>query len=130
MASPEAMEKLRAVLDYAPEEAVRRLPGDPQEDYDALTRRLSRTVAVKSLVARRVIVEQPDVAEGPEPEAPRWEPPAPAEPVPAWQEPPPVEPAPAWQEAPPAWPTAAAEAASVVEAAEPSAEPADRKSVV
>lgn len=124
MASPEAMEKLRAVLDYAPEEAVRRLPGDPQEDYDALTRRLSRTVAVKSLVARRVIVEQPDVAEGPEPEAPRWEPPAPAEPVPAWQEPPPVEPAPAWQEAPPAWPTAAAEAASVVEAAEPSAEPA------
>ncbi|MCA1814015.1 MAG: DUF4332 domain-containing protein, partial [Halobacteriales archaeon] len=77
-ATKEAMDKLRAVLDYIPEEAARRLPGDDQDDYDALTRRLSRTVAVKSTVRRRVIVEAPESfdAEDEPVQAPMWEPPA------------------------------------------------------
>lgn len=82
MADPQAMEKLRAVLDYIPEEAARRLPGDPQEYYDALTHRMSRTVAAKSLVRRRVLVTAPDVARVDEPEAPAWVPPAALEPAP------------------------------------------------
>lgn len=104
MPSREAMEKLRAVLDYVPEEAAQRLDGDPQEYYDALTRRLHRTVAVKSMVKRRVIVAQPDPGEATEPEAPTWTPPPEPEP----------EPAPA-----PFLTPAAVEASSVVEAPEP-----------
>lgn len=107
MASPEALAKLRAVLDYIPEEAGRRLDGDPQEYYDALTRRMHRTVAVKSMVRRKVIVQQPDVQEDVEPSAPWYEPPVEPEPAP-----PPT----------PYLNQAGAEASSVVEA-RPSSEP-------
>lgn len=116
MASPEALEKLRAVLDYIPEEAAQRLDGDPQEYYDALTRRLHRTVAVKRMVKRRVIVAQPESGLGEaEPDAPVWVPPAPQE----------APPPPAPYLAP-----AAVQATSVVESpepagAEPAAEPAE-----
>lgn len=110
------MEKLRAVLDYIPEEAARRLGGDPQEYYDALTRRLHRTVAVKSMVKRRVIVQQPDLGEEQEPDAPAWAPPEPA-----------AMPVPATAPQPSPHLAAATEAASVVEAQEPAeaAEPGE-----
>lgn len=115
MAEPKALEKLRAVLDYAPGEAARALPGDPQEYYDALERRLSRTVAVKRLVRRRVLVEEPEAGEEPEPEGPAWEPPPPG-PAP---EPGATEPQ-GWAPEPKA---AAAEEASVVETVAAAAQP-------
>jgi hypothetical protein len=134
MATKEAMDKLRAVLDYIPEEAARRLPGDEQDYYDALTRRIHRTVAVKSMVRRRVIVTQAEDAEEPEPvDAPAWQPPPPVEEPPAWTPEPAAEPAPeAAPEALPEEPAAESavslvEATSVVEAVEgePGTEPAE-----
>jgi hypothetical protein len=118
MADPQAMEKLRAVLDYIPEEAARRLPGDPQDYYDALTQRLHRTVAVKTMVRRRVIVEQPDTGRLDEPDAPWWEPPAP--PLEPSSQPAVVE---AMEEAVHDLGPAMAEDVSVVEAAEAPAAP-------
>jgi hypothetical protein len=79
MASPEALAKLRAVLDYMPEEAARLLPGDDAAYYDALTRRLHRTIAVKSMVRRRVLVQVPEAEDFDEPDAPAYLPPAPIE---------------------------------------------------
>jgi len=126
MASPDAMEKLRAVLDYVPEDVAQGLPGDDPDYYDALTHRLHRSVAVTRMVHRRVIVEQADEGDLPEPPAPSWVPPAPVdvqEPGVVFTRPEPTAAAPPSADllAP-----AAAEAVTVVEAMPPRAPPRPR----
>ncbi|MBI4392366.1 MAG: DUF4332 domain-containing protein [Euryarchaeota archaeon] len=76
MASPE-IEKLRIVLDYVPCDACLRIPCDDQELFCSLCSRITRTVAHKQIVRRKVLVESPEPELGIEPVVPIGETPPP-----------------------------------------------------